>query len=158
MRKIGIFVLMISIFATTFFVSNKLSAQVTQPLPTIGLKPIKSIRPGGEGFFGGSISNKKASKIISLEDSGYICEYSENTIQVRNAEGSQKAPTEYYIENYLLRKNNHPIKKGQAIIGSYKGTIDIECVKYNEDGTESRETVTLSKIKRFLTTKSPVKY
>lgn len=157
MKKIGIFILIFSIFSTTFFISNKLSAQVTQPLPTIGLKPIKSTqKPGGKGFFGGFIVSKKVKEINSLESGGYTCEYSENTIEIKNSMGSN-APTKYLIENYIIRKNIHPIKQGQAIMGFYSGTYDIECIKYNEDGTESRQTVTVSKITKFLTSSHPVK-
>lgn len=155
MKKIGIFILMISIFGTTFFISNKLSAQVEplEPLPTKPLTPIKSSQSsqtvssnlsGGRGPFAGIISNTKANEIEYLENSGYNCyELGGTTIEIKKTNPKYKFSTRYFVPNYV--NSRYPIAKGKSILGIYEGTTKITCVHI--DGQV--KIVTLSTIKNY---------
>lgn len=177
MKKVGIFILMISIFSTTFFISNRLSAQVEplNPLPAKPFKPIQSnqkiendTKPipiisndlylaGGRGGLGGWIEKKKAKKIEYLENQGYECtvfaqkiETVGQTIEIEKQNKRGKYPTSYFIPKSVNYK--YQIEEQKAIIGYREGTTTIICKFPNRPVEE----VILSNITKYGVSKEAV--
>lgn len=148
MKKIGIFILIFSIFSTTFFISNKLSAQVEplEPLPTKSSQV--KINSGG---FAGRILNTKALKIQTLEAAGYFCPAAiGRTIEIKKQNEKHKYSTSYFISDIVKAKYQR--KSGQAILGYYSGTTTITCTH----PLGAVETVTLSNVKKYNVSKSAI--
>lgn len=151
MKKIGIFILMVSIFGTTFFISNKLSAQV-EPLERLPTKPLKSLQRNS-GSFAGRILNTKALKIQTLEGAGYLCpEAIGRTIEIKKQNQKHKYSTSYFISDIVKAKYQR--RAGQAILGYYSGTKTITCTH----PLGAVETVTLNNVKKYNVSKgaSPI--
>ncbi len=145
MKKIGIFILMISIFGTTFFISNKLSAQVEplEPLPTKSFRVVSN-----QGPFAGRILNTKATRIQELENAKFFCPTAiGRTIEIKKQKETHKYPTSYYINDFV--KSKYPRKPGQAILGYYSGTITITCT--HPEGAVA--TVILNTISKYAVSK-----
>jgi hypothetical protein len=165
MKKIGIFILMISVFGTTFFISNKLSAQVEplEPLPTKPLTPIQSNQrnqtgntniPGGKGAIAGRIISTKAKEIEALENAGYVCPSFGQTIEIKKQitrKGVLKGPTSYFIASFI--KSSYPITVDKAIIAYYSGTTNITCVH----PLGATKTVVLNNILKYGVSKNPIR-
>jgi hypothetical protein len=98
--------------------------------------------------FGGRILKTKAIRIETLESAGYSCPGSTNTIEVTPIKG----PTAYYAP-YSANRTRTTLAPGQKILGKYSGSITIECVRVNEDGTTSQEDVLLDMVTMFGTSK-----
>lgn len=159
MKKISI--LLIFVLIVTFFLSNKIIAQVEplEPLPTKPLTPIKSNQSsqtgstdssGGRGAFAGRIINTKALKIQTLEAAGYICPVLGQTIEIKKQKPNHTYPTSYFIPTFV--KSKYPTGPGKAILGYYSGKTTITCTH----PAGAVETVTLSNLTRFGVSKSAV--
>ncbi len=123
MKKIGIFTLVIFIFAITFLMSNILRAQV-EPLKPLPAKELKLIKLN-QGPLAGRILHMKALKIQNLEAAGFKCPVVGETIEIKKQKETHKYPTSYFIPSYVQAK--YPPTSGKLILGYYSGTFTIIC-------------------------------
>ena len=101
--------------------------------------------------FGGQITNTKATRIDSLENSNYKCTVIGDTIEIKPV---GEYPTSYFIP--LLRQNGNPgvrIQNDEWILGTYSGKTTITCIYQGYPPTT--QTVSLDTVEWYATS-SPV--
>ena len=93
-------------------------------------------------YFGGKITNTKATEIQKKEDSGYTCELNGGkSITIKPVKGEST----YMIPS---SKNTRMISSGKWILGKYNGKTVVTCKKQCGE-TECKETVSLNTITLF---------
>jgi hypothetical protein len=95
-------------------------------------------------YFGGKITNTKATEIEALESVGYICDVNGTSITINPVKG----PASYIIPYTTISKTKNPLMIGKWIIGKYGGKTTVTCTM--ECGvTECVDTVDLDTITLF---------
>lgn len=95
-------------------------------------------------IFGGKIINTKASKIQSLESSGYTCVVTGTTINIKPTKG----PANYFIPFSTISKTGKTVSANKWILGKYSGKTTITCTKSCGE-TMCTDTATLDTITMF---------
>jgi len=98
-----------------------------------------------DAFFGGKITNTKATEIEEKENGGYSCDLNGGTSITIN---SIKGPTTYIIPSTTTSKTGRGVGSGKWIIGKYDGQTMITCKKSCGDA-ECMDYVNLNKISLF---------
>lgn len=99
--------------------------------------------------FGGRIIKTTATKVQSLENSGWACVVPGTSIDIRPIKG----PVSYLIPAFVRSKTNTTPASGQQIIGKYSGKTPIVCTRACPPAV-CTTTVTLDTITLFGTSQS----
>jgi hypothetical protein len=78
-------------------------------------------------FFGGRITNIKATEILALESSGFICAVPGSTISILPIGSSILTPSDYFIPSYITSKTGTIPSINQYILGRYSTVATIPC-------------------------------
>ena len=97
--------------------------------------------------FGGTITNTKATRIDSLENSNYKCSVPGETITVRPT--SRSMPTTYFIPSRVRSETRNKISRNQLVLGLYTVTqkTSITCIFQGTPPTE--QIVSLDTLKLY---------
>lgn len=78
-------------------------------------------------FFGGRIIITKATKIATLESTGYVCFIPGTTISIFPMGSPVGTPTDYLIPSYVTPRTRTTPRTGQLILGKYSGQMTVSC-------------------------------